>query len=36
MYSSLPFTGFSALIYAGVGLGAVIGGAAIRFFGRKR
>jgi predicted MFS family arabinose efflux permease len=36
MYSSLPFTGFSTLIYAGIGLGAVIGGAAIRLFGRKR
>jgi hypothetical protein len=36
MYSSLPFTGFSALIYAAVGLGAVGFGALARFFGRKR
>lgn len=36
MYSSLPFTGFSALIYAGVGLGAIVIGAVARFLGRKK
>ena len=36
MYVSLPFTGFSALIHLGVGIGAVVVGAAARFFGREK